>query len=154
MIKAKDIRVGNIFLYDYEERRDIFLIQGIREYYDNGYATCHGREVNIEKLIPIDLTKDVLESCNFKLCERSTLEMLNARNLKAATEKYVLFGDDHMDIFTVTITTNSRNDSAAINCSARAGISYLHQLQNIFYWTNGIGLELEFDPVNLITHGF
>jgi hypothetical protein len=65
MLQANELRIQNAFLFDYGDHKDVIRLHGIYEKDGHGFAVTYGRNIPLEKLIPIPLTPEILEACGF-----------------------------------------------------------------------------------------
>lgn len=66
MIQANELRLSNIFQFDYSDHRDYIRLHGIYEKDGNGFAVTYGRNIPLDKLIPVELSPELLEACGFE----------------------------------------------------------------------------------------
>jgi hypothetical protein len=139
-IKATDLRMGNLFLFE----NCIYIAKFIRDNFvyginKNGFAPG---EFPIEAIKPIPLTPEILLACGF---EEVKYEYDGFRDieyhLKVNEDIFIAYSTD----FSCGVWSNkSRMDDEFGVIPKWENIKYLHGLQNLVYILSG--QEIEFKP--------
>lgn len=147
MINKNQLRHGNIVSYDGE----MWVI------YDLGYSEVGLQDhngnmlaavIHYEDICPVELTGGILERCGFYVHRIEKNEYLHYGSATETKHYENTDQDDDPRKFDVSITTNSRDNTSAINCRFRYGLKYLHEFQNIYFYNTNA--ELEMPPFNTI----
>lgn len=135
MIKAQELRIGNKVIYentlhDIESLSKLYLLVGPSASFGKiTYRTVY------EELEPIPLTPEILQQCG---CKYKKAGIGGADNWQ---------GMDFWHIGDITFRGNvstARNGALTLAGYFNSSISYLHQLQNLFYALTGT--EITYNP--------
>jgi hypothetical protein len=138
-IKATDLRMGNLFLYE----NCIYIAKIIRDNYvyginKNGFAPG---EFPIGAIKPIPLTSEILLACGFEEVEYESDGFYNVEyHLKVNEDIFIAYSTD----FSCCVWSNKRCMEEFGVIPKWENVKYLHGLQNLVHILSG--QELEFKP--------
>lgn len=152
IIDPRELRIGNYLLYDGKIVHVTMLSLDIDDEYQEIISFCEAGKTSDEKgdwnraladkLSRIPIRPEILIACGFKLVKREMSDHFQF-NVSTTTQYWELSDSDFIITFEVWITTNTKDDTVAINCKHKAPLRYLHELQNVYFITQGNELEVD-----------
>lgn len=136
MVDAKELRIGNL-VYAGTDENDKQIMCEV-EAIDKGYISWEGNKTNLEYVDGVPLTPELLEKCGFGKIDTGFANSEDFYwSIQIGNQLYL---NCSSDLKNWMLSPEAWNGDG---CEMWKGLTYLHEVQNLFYFTANEELTIQ-----------